>query len=262
MVKRMIILLVALFMVSGMLSAQNYDEPQRRRDPREGSQYQPQQMRTLDGDQWRERERQKREAAKAQNKAMRKQKAAQNKTKRRGNYSRWGRGPRVGFDPYGSLLTDRRLYGRNNQYNSVGFNVGGVLEYRQPIGRRFNFNVGLGYRWTYYTYSHLDITSDDFDVNGFEQHRDYHSILAPMKIALVEKNNKRMWYAGITPATNIGMVSVPTSSWNIFRLDVTLGMQNRLSIFSPGVEVYYNLLPTYNDGVGIPIHEFGLRFSF
>lgn len=262
MAKRLFLLLTLVSMAAGPLFAQNYDEYSRRRDSRENPQYPPQQVRPTDDDHWREREREKREAAKAQNKAIRKQKAAQKKTKRRGNYSRWGRGPRVGFDPYGSLLTDRRLYGRNNQYNSVGFNVGGVLEYRQPIGRRFNFNVGLGYRWTYYTYSHLDITQEGFDVNGFEQHRDYHSILAPIKIALVEKNNTRMWYLGITPGTNIGMVSVPTSSWNIFRIDATFGMQDRLSIFSPAIEVYCNLFPTYDDGIGTPIHEFGLRFAF
>ena len=71
-----------------------------------------------------EQDRQKREQAKAEQKIRQQQKKAEKERKRQEHYAAWGRKPNFTADPSVSILTDRRFYGNNNFYNSVGANVG------------------------------------------------------------------------------------------------------------------------------------------
>lgn len=275
--KRFFILLVAMAISAGAAFAQSDDEIQRQKEQeallkqqqkeqadlqkqqqKEQEQLQKQQEREKQEEIKREQDRQKREAAKAQNEARKEQKKEEQKAKRKENYAKWGRSPRVGFDPSVTVLTDRRMYGNNDLYNSVGFNLGVTFEYRRPIAKRWDFNVGLGYRWTEYVYSHLDGAQTDF--NGKEQTRSYSSIIVPIKLSHFNKTNENGWYLGVAPGFNFGMASVPYNTWSQFRCDLTVGTIGKLLIFTPGTEVYLNLIPTYV-GEGSAIHEFGIRIT-
>lgn len=210
-----------------------------------------------------EQDRIKREQAKEQNAIRKEQKKAEKKAKRQENYAKWNRKPSFTADPSATILTDRRFYGQNNYLNAVGYNLGVVIDYHRPIAKRWDCNIGLGYRFTNYYYSHLDAGVVGFD--GKEEVRSYSSIVLPLKLSHINKDNDHGWYLGVTPGFNFGFnKSLPTGySFNLFRCDVAIGTQSRWLIFSPGFEVYFNLLPTYSSNIQNEgkIHEFGIRFN-
>ena len=208
-----------------------------------------------------EQDRQKREQAKAEQKIRQQQKKAEKERKRQEHYAAWGRKPSFTADPSVSMLTDRRIYGQNNYYNSIGANLGVTFDYHRPIARRWDFNIGLGYRYTIYCYSHLGITGDDITAASYnvkEQTTPTSTIVLPIKLSHINKDNEHGWYIGAIPGF---MISKPVYNMNRVRLDLAIGTQNRWLIFAPGTEVYFNLLPTYTKGSGNMIHEFGIRFT-
>ena len=212
-----------------------------------------------------EQDRIKREQVKAENKAKAEQKKAERKRKRQEHYAAWGRHPNFTADPYVGILTDRLIYTKNSLYNSIGANVGVTFDYHRPIARRWDFNVGIGYRYTYLTYSHLfsqadvdaGITLESF--GGNEESRHYSTIFVPIKLSHINKDNNHGWYIGLAPGFNFPKLTAEGAKFNQFRVDASIGTQSRWFIFSPGTEVYFNLLPTYTTG-NKKIHEFGIRF--
>lgn len=209
-----------------------------------------------------EQDRIKREQIKAENKVKAEQKKAERKRKKQEHYAAWGRSPRLTADPSASFLFNRRLLGRNSLYNGMGYCLGFVFDYHVPIARRWDFNIGLGYRYTTYAYSHKfssdkieELTVDDF--YGKEITNALHTVVLPLKISHISKDNERGLYLGVTPGFNINKISYI----NRFRCDLSVGSQQKFLIFSAGWELYYNLLPTF---VGVEqkgrIHEFGVRF--
>ena len=209
-----------------------------------------------------EQDRQKREQAKAESKIRKEQKKAEKERKRQEHYAAWGRKPNFTADPYATIVTDRRFYGTNNLYNAVGFNLGAVLDYHRPIARHWDFSIGLGYRYTNYYYSHLNAGATDF--NGEEKTRHYNTILLPIKLSHISKDNDHGWYFGVAPGFNFGFQDLPNGAvFNKFRCDFTIGTQNSWLIFNPGFEVYFNILPTYTTtgNNATKIHEFGIRFK-
>lgn len=212
-----------------------------------------------------EQDRIKREQVKAENKAKAEQKKAEKKRKRQEHYAAWGRHPNFTADPSVSILTDRRIYTKNSFYNSIGVNVGVTFDYHRPIAKRWDFNVGIGYRFTYLTYSHLfssaqlaePLTHASF--NGKEVSKTFSSIIVPIKLSHINKDNEHGWYIGVAPGFNFPKLSAEGAKLNQFRVDASIGTQSRWLIFSPGTEIYFNLLPTYTSG-DTKIHEFGIRF--
>lgn len=210
-----------------------------------------------------EQDRQKREQVKAENERKAAEKKAAKKAKRQENYAKWGRKPGFTADPYASILTDRRIYTQNSLYNSVGANLGVTFDYHRPIAKRWDFNIGIGYRHTMYYYSHLFGAGDTITLNSFngkEENRTYGTIVVPIKLSHLNKDNQHGWYLGVTPGFNLKKLSAEGAKFNRFRCDVAIGTQNRWLIFAPGAEVYFNLLPTYTSG-NTKIHEFGIRFT-
>lgn len=210
-----------------------------------------------------EQDRIKREQTKAENKARAEQKKAERKRKKQEHYAAWGRSPRLSADPSASFLFNRRMLGNNSLYNGMGYGLGFVFDYHMPIARRWDFNVGLGYRYTTYAYSHKfstdkieSLTLDDF--YGKEVTNALHTVVLPIKLSYISKDNEHGYYLGITPGFNINNISYI----NRFRCDVSLGSQTKWLIFAAGVEFYYNLLPTFT-GVEQKgrIHEFGIRLT-
>lgn len=199
-----------------------------------------------------EQDRQKREQAKAESDARKEAKAAEKKAKRAEHYAQWGRKPGFTADPYVSALLDRRIYGTYSDNNAVGFNLGVVFDYHRPIARRWDFNIGLGYRYNLYCYSHAKLSDPTKEETAV-----YSTILVPIKMSHINKDNKHGWYAGVAPGFNF---SRDIRNCSTFRCDLTVGTQNRWLIFSSGVEAYINLLPTYT-AVDTKIHEVGVRFT-
>lgn len=212
-----------------------------------------------------EQDRIKREQVKAENKAKAEQKKAEKKRKRQEHYQAWNRFPNFTADPSVTILGNRRMYTQNSFYNSTGANVGITFDYHRPFAKRWDINIGLGYRLTYLTYSHLfsnselsdPLTHADFD--GKEVSRTFSSILVPIKLSHINKDNDHGWYIGVVPGFNFGTKAAEGAKFNKFRLDVAIGTQSRWLIFSPGTEIYFNILPTYTSG-DKKIHEFGIRF--
>ena len=208
-----------------------------------------------------EQDRQKREQAKAESKIRKEQKKAEKERKRQEHYAAWGRKPNFTADPSVSILTDRRFYGHNNYYNSVGANVGVTFDYHRPLARHWDFNIGIGYRYSLFFYSHLGITGDNITASSYdieEKPAKTNTIILPIKLSHINKDNEHGWYFGVVPGV---MVNKPEYNMNRFRLDFAIGTQNRWLIFAPGTEVYFNILPTYTKGSGNMIHEFGIRFT-
>ena len=209
-----------------------------------------------------EQDRIKREQVKAENKAKAEQKKAEKKRKRQEHYAAWGRHPNFTADPYVSIVSARRIYTKNSLYNSVGANVGVVFDYHRPIAKRWDFNIGIGYRYTYLTYSHLFSKNDTIDINSFsgtEKSRHFNTIFVPIKLSHINKDNDHGWYIGVAPGFNFPKLTAEGAKFNQFRVDASIGTQSRWLIFSPGTEIYFNLLPTYTS-VNTKIHEFGIRF--
>jgi flagellar motor protein MotB len=212
-----------------------------------------------------EQDRIKREQTKAENKAKAEQKKAERKRKREEHYAAWNRRPNFTADPSVAILADRLIYTKNSFYNSIGANVGVTFDYHRPIAKRWDFNVGIGYRFTYLTYSHLfssaeldaGLTRESF--NGNEESRTFSTVMVPIKISHINKDNNHGWYLGVAPGFNFGTKNASSAKFNKFRCDLAIGTQSRWFIFSPGTEVYFNLLPTYTSG-DTKIHEFGIRF--
>lgn len=204
-----------------------------------------------------EEDRQKREQAKAESEARKEAKAAEKKAKRMEHYAQWGRKPGFTADPYVGGIIARRIYGQNSLHNSVGANLGVDFQYHRPIARHWDFNIGLGYRYSMYCYSHLKGAETDF--TGKEVVLDENTIVVPLKLTHVSKDNEHGWYVGLTPGVSFGVDQISTAFKHL-RCDLTFGTQNRWLIFAPGMEVYFNLLPTYYVG-DRKIHEVGVRFS-
>ena len=211
-----------------------------------------------------EQDRQKREQAKAEEKIRKQQKKAEKERKRQEHYAAWGRKPGFTADPSVSMLTDRRIYGQNNYYNSIGANLGVTFDYHRPIARRWDFNIGLGYRYTIFCYSHLGIKGENISVSDYdvkETTLKTSTLILPIKLSHINKDNEHGWYLGIVPGFNLKKQYAENAEFNRFRCDLAVGTQNRWLIFAPGTEVYFNLLPTFKSGSGNMIHEFGIRFT-
>lgn len=283
--KKFYILLVAMAISAGAAFAQSDDEIQRQQEAllkqqqkeqqdlliqqqkekeelqkqqaKEEARLQKEQEKARQEEIKKEEDRQKREEAKAVNDARKAQKAAEKKAKRAEHYAQWGRKPGFTADPYAGVLLDRRMYGQNSLHNAVGASVGVNFEYHRPIARRWDFNIGLGYRYGLYCYSHLLGAQTNF--NGKEEVLNNNAIFVPIKLTHVNKDNQHGWYLGVAPAFTFGPANL-NPEFNHFRCDVTIGTQNRWLIFAPGMELYCNLLPTYSVG-DAKIHEIGVRFT-
>lgn len=205
-----------------------------------------------------EQDRQKREQVKAENERKAAEKKAAKKAKRQENYAKWGRKPGFTADPYASALIDRRVYTQNSLYNSVGINLGVNFNYRRPIAKRMDFNIGLGYRQSMYYYSHLKGAETDFTAK--EENKTIGTVVLPISLSFINKDNQHGWYLGVTPGFNLKNVSAEGAAFNRFRCDAVIGTQNRWLIFAPGTELYFNLAPTYTSG-DTKIHEIGIRFN-
>lgn len=289
--KKFYILLVAMAISVGTVFAQSDDEIQRQQEAllkqqqkeqqdlirqqqreqeelqkqqaKEEARMQKEQEKARQDEIKKEQDRQKREQTKAENEARKEAKAAEKKAKRAEHYAQWGRKPGFTADPYASALLDRRIYTKNSLYNSVGINLGVTFEYHRPIARRMDVNIGLGYRQSMYYYSHLfaanaTITADQ--LNGDEQHRSFGTIVLPLKMVFVNKDNKHGSYIGVTPGINLQKTYAENAKFNAFRFDLAIGTQTRWLIFAPGTELYFNLVPTYATG-DTKIHEIGVRFT-
>lgn len=271
--KKAYILLVTMALTAGTAFAQSNDSVERAKQQQELLKQQKQaeakaqrelkeQQKEQEQAFKKELDRKKREQAKAENKIRTEQKKAEKERRRQGHYAAWGRKPNLTADPYATIVTARRSYGTNNLYNSVGFNLGAVIDYHHPIARHWDFNIGLGYRYTNYYYSHLNAGATDF--NGKETSRHYNTILLPIKLSHINKANDMGWYLGVAPGFNFGFQSIPNGAkFNKYRCDITIGNQKHWLIFQPGFEIYANLLPTYTttENNAIKIHEFGIRFK-
>lgn len=279
--KKFYILLVALALGASTVYAQSDDEIRRQQEAlqkeqqdllkqqqreqeelakqqaREEARMQKEQQKAQEQEIKKEQDRQKREQAKAENEARKAQKAAEKKAKRAEHYAQWGRKPGFTADPYAGGIISRRMYGQNSLHNAVGANLGVDFQYHRPIARHWDCNIGLGYRYSMYAYSHLLGASTDF--SGKEEVLNQSTIVVPMKLAHISKDNQHGWYLGLTPSFSFGDAHL-NAEFRHFRCDLSFGTQSRWLIFAPGMEVYFNLVPSYAVG-DAKIHEVGVRFS-
>lgn len=230
---------------------------------------------------------QKREKAKAANEARAEQKKQQKKQQRAEDLAAWGRKNHFSIDPFVGLAYSQRGLTKDSPYNSWGADFGLDLNYHYPIAKRWDLNVGLGFRYALYAYNH----AVRFDANGISvlNKGNYNGTVptasvstaeVPIKLSHVSKDNQNEIFLGLVPAFNIAttttyelvdasgqLQSVSDKNlklMNRFRCDLVLGRQGKWMVFAPGVQAYVNLMPTYVEnasGLASPIHEFGIRLA-
>ena len=206
----------------------------------------------------------------------------------------YGRKGSVTFDPGVTLFFARTASARQNLCNGFGFNANAELIYHHPLSSKVDITGGIGYRYSRHIFDH-DIYFDGMDVrlNPGDGMRSIpsltsHTVYLPIRMTLVVPSTNPFpkpasvtateWYIGIAPGLSVasqfsfrhveadGSVSDnhttdKVQSRNNFRLDLLLGYDHRWLIFATGLELYFNIIPTFKEGVETTaqIHEFGLR---
>ena len=212
-----------------------------------------------------EQDRVKREQAKAENEAKAEKRKAAREQKRQERYASWGRSPRLSADPSVGMFANRRMLGYNSYYNSLGVNVGVTFTYHRPIMRRWDFEIGLGYRYSEYAFSHMYTNAEISALYGPASFYDAektvgeHTVVLPIKFCRVKKDSHRGVYIGVTPGFNINKIDYMMR----YRCEVNVGTERKFFIFAPGTELYFNLVPTFVAGKEKEgrIHELGLRIT-
>lgn len=232
------------------------------------------------------------EAIKAEKEAARAEKEAKAEAKRQ-RREEIGRGSRIGIDPYAYLASTTRATQYSDPYNSASIvGLGANLTYHYPLNKKIDFVIGLGYKLNLTEYTNFLKPNDDHtDIlfNDITSHFDYKSMLStssimvPIHLNFVRKEGRKMKeiYLGV----NAGYTFKSTfagaqlnadnqyeekysvtdmKNYKKMRLDFVFGFNtDKFLFFSPGVEVFFNILPTYIDGTNNnnPIHEFGVKIQ-
>lgn len=233
-------------------------------------------------------EQKEQEALEKQQKKEEKQAAKEAKAQRRAEI---GRGLSFSIDPalgvgFTSFFTDAA-----SPYYSDNFSLGLTVNVHYPIAKKWDVNIGVGYQMAYHEYYNdiiYDGVNNNFILNDYltplnaTPHTFIHTFELPITIAHVKtKNDKRSYlYAGLSVGYNIAsnfavsmvqsdnstskMYAEPNiANVNKWRLDVIVGWSKSWFLFRPGVQLYFNLLPTYIEGTngGNPIHELGVKVA-
>lgn len=231
-----------------------------------------------------------RDQAKAEKEARDRERDAKNAQRRAERRAAIGRKGRLCIDPAVSYAFNKRLVGRSSLFNALGPNVSLTVSYHLPIAKRLDFVFGTGYRFDLMAYDHTvlyDPSAGRFVpaptqlYKGRSPMLTTHIIQIPLSLAFVPKGDRPEWYVGLVPgfavANKFAYSELNASgksttaqkernafeALNRFRCDLVVGEQSRAAFLSPGVQLFFNLVPTYVKGVEEEgrIHEFGLRLT-
>ena len=202
----------------------------------------------------------------------------------------WGRNAHLSLDLFVGSTCAMPLIGDDNIYSAAGANLGLDVNYHYPIGKRWDVSVGLGYRATLLSYEYATkcVDAEGTALGTFPEAGYWsasptvtiHTFQVPIRLAYVSKKDKELFLGvnlgynfsssftleRILPADNSVSTSQSVANptmLNRFRCDLVIGIQTRRGLFLPGCEIYFNLAPTYIEGVETEgrIHEFGVRLA-
>ena len=231
----------------------------------------------------RDQERERQKAEKERKRAERKERRAQ-----------IGRSTGLSIDPFIGLSFPTRTFKFADPCHHTGFHLGAGVAIHYPLNKKFDFNLGVGYRATLLTYTNdivYNPATEDFAFRDYDNHysgyamSSIHTLQVPITLSYVKKDkndrNKYFYFGlniGYNFATQFNVYQLdqgnsykkvsafstenPLNLKN-WRCDLLVGVGRSRFLFRPTIQLYFNLLPTYIDGVnnGNPIHEFGLTLS-
>lgn len=196
-----------------------------------------------------------------------------------------GRGTGFSIDPIVSVIDQFPISQYENPYHqSQAFMIGAKVAVHYPLSKKWDFVGGLGFNYNNIRYTNSIIPNSDatdYILNPVMEAYDHYASLAytAIELPLTLNNMKHGWYVGLNLCYNLNArfsyqtlgsngeyaSQHETDMLNINKLQikVVLGFDERMFILNPGVELFYNLLPTYNitpDGFK-PIHQFGLSIQ-
>ena len=221
-------------------------------------------------------------------KELRQQEKAEKRAQRKERREAIGRKLSFSLDPYVGINLTSRLFQYAEPYYSDGLNLGADFAIHYPLSKKFDINVGVGYRLTAYMFSNNIIYDPNTSDFVFLDYANYyrgaatlgiHSLQFPITISyLKNKNDKNKYYflgfnVGYNFTSNFGVSQLNSdnkydskytepnpANLKQWKLDLVLGYNSSWLIFRPTVQIHVNLLPTYIDGTnnGNPIHEIGV----
>lgn len=230
------------------------------------------------------------EQAIAEKEALRAEKEAKAEAKRQ-RREEIGRGPRLGADPYVFLSMATRNAQYADLYNTRSIlGLGLDVTYHYPLNKKVDFVAGIGYRFSSYHYRNMVDPNNDqtdlvFTTSGITHLERISSlttstIMIPIHLNFVGKKGNEVYLgvdAGYAIKAQFGAAQLDESNnynevigktdmknFKNMRLDFVVGFtRDNWLIFAPGVECYFNILPTYIDGTNNnnPVHEFGIKIQ-
>lgn len=217
--------------------------------------------------------------------------AARKKEERKARKAAIGRDTRFTLDPFASYALGTRCLRYSDVYHGSNGAVGLDIVIHNPIAKRWDFDFGLGYRYTNFWYSNrisYDTVNKDFVWNDTKlSHYSYsvstymHTLEIPLRLSHIDKDGDA-FYFGLNLGYNLSNRFMlkqlepdntyttiqdfdNTKNYLKYRCDVVMGFggRSKMKLFSPGLSFYFNLVPTYIKGTNgdEPIHEFGIRVN-
>lgn len=201
------------------------------------------------------------------------------------------------LDPYFGYNVNTNFLNKRDPYHSGSmfwrgyrgdFLVGGDVDLHIPLRKHLNLDFGVGYGLNRYAYTNeIDYdaanntivtcaNADAFEVqyNGYAHHLE-----VPLMLSFTGKDStwnetylgvrvgytfkgtyrERSWDASnnvqLTPDVDM------LKCFNQYQLKIVFGHQTKAFIFSPGWEIYFNVLPTYVDQ-STSVREIGFLYKF
>ncbi len=227
---------------------------------------------------------------KAQQKAQEKEqadllKAQEKKIKKEQRRAEIGRSWRVSINPLLGIGTP--LSGDYaDPYYSDHYQLGGEVELHYAIAKKWDVSIGVGYERRNYTFNNCvtyNLATTEFDLYSTDHALNHkselsvNSIQVPLRLLHVSESG-REWYLGLNFGYNMNnsftysvlgndhnyTVDAALNANNLtnvnkVRLDAMIGWRHKplLWLFNPGVQAYFNLLPTFTMD-GHKMHEFGI----
>lgn len=204
----------------------------------------------------------------------------------------------ISLDPHVDYTVNTNVFNKTDLYHTGtmlwrgyrgDFNVGADIDFHIPLSKRANLQWGVGYALSRMAYTNDVMPNAAFDAlvlnpntTGYEmQYNAFaHRLEMPLLLSFTGKKDSTDWkevYFGVRlgytyaanfrtrswDASNNAVVSPNIdvkNAFNTYQLKLVVGGCRKVFIFSPGYELYFNLLPTYVDA-NTSVREIGLIYK-
>lgn len=201
-----------------------------------------------------------------------------------------GRGLRIMADVPVVLPVNSYTFRQSDPFCYEGFAIGANALVSYPLMRHWDVAGGIGYRiqsYRFFNSVRYNETTFLFEGQPLDGWRNYnssiliHNVMVPIHLTYLTTEMTEIYFG-----VNLGLKLMSkftysrmgmNDSWvkndslqvnglenlNIFKAEVVLGVSWQRFVFSPGVELFFNLIPVFKQELeGVPrIYEFGMTLS-